>query len=235
MRPTSRNFQNRKLPKDTKNVDVSKTLIEDKQIERLNNNELPNDLSEVQMNHHKYDTDHAKVEIKKYLNERNSKRMKLTISSISKLASPSQLSLSTNFTLRSVSQIDSNGADYLKTLKNFIAYGKCSYGDVYSANSILHISQQVKKNYAKRNVVLKVLNNLKDEKSVIEFHRDIEMFSKLKHENVVKLIDICTNKEGQIPNIVILEHSEFVNILYFCIIVRSSYLNKLFFSLIRGT
>jgi serine/threonine protein kinase len=78
---------------------------------------------------------------------------------------------------------------------------------VYTAHSIINN----RKNNSKKNVILKILNNLRDEQSLSEFHRDIEIFSKVRHENIVRLIDICTNKDGYVPNIVILEHSEFVS------------------------
>ena len=66
----------------------------------------------------------AKFEIKKFLNNK-------------KPLFTSQSSFETDFTLRSLSNAESTGADYLKSLKNFTFYGLCCYGEVCINYSIM--------------------------------------------------------------------------------------------------
>ena len=183
-----------------KNSQITKSLINANEV-------LPNSGASIsESNQYENIVDSfSKSEIKAVLGEKNNK-----LASNLKLMSASQFSISTNFTLRTASKFDSHGEEYLKSLHNFTVYGKCCYGEVYLADSNYYKCYSKKQN-TKKNVILKILTNVADENAVIEFYRDIETFSKLSHENIVKLIDICTNKEGQAPNIVILEHSDFVS------------------------
>jgi hypothetical protein len=153
---------------------------------------------------HQYANIDEDVAIKKFFDRKgliNNKLFQQTLS---------QTSITTNLTLTSVTRNNTNGEDFLKSLTNFTTYGKCCYGEVYLANSGFFKGYS-RKNIGKKTVALKILRQIGHDQSIFEFHRDIETFSKLNHENIVKLIDICTDKEGQEPNIVILEHSSFVS------------------------
>lgn len=56
-------------------------------------------------------------------------------------------------------------------------------------------------------VLVKALTQTKDENSLSEFKREIDMFTKLSHENVTKLYGLCRETE---PHYMILEHTDWV-------------------------
>ena len=109
---TRMSFQNTKLS----NISNDETnQIKTKKRQLKNSEFLLSDQCEV----HPYESiedNGVKIEIKKFLND--------------KKPFTSHLSLETDFTLRSLSNSESNGADYLKSLKNFTLYGICCYGEV---------------------------------------------------------------------------------------------------------
>lgn len=58
-------------------------------------------------------------------------------------------------------------------------------------------------------VLVKSLMQTKDEQSLSEFKREIDMFVKMCHENVVKLFGLCREAE---PHYMIMEHTDWVSI-----------------------
>lgn len=97
--------------------------------------------------------------------------------------------------------------EYIKSLNAFSFYGKCIYGDVYRANSNLNNENSKILNKCSKTVIMKILRDSKHEH---EFKRDIETYSKLDQENIVKFITLCTDTDGRPPNIIILEHTNYV-------------------------
>lgn len=59
-------------------------------------------------------------------------------------------------------------------------------------------------------VLVKALTQTKDESSLSEFKREIDMFVKLSHENVTKLYGLCREAE---PHYMILEHTDWVTMM----------------------
>lgn len=58
-------------------------------------------------------------------------------------------------------------------------------------------------------VLVKALTQTKDENCLAEFKRELDMFSKLSHENINKLYGLCREVE---PHYMILEHTDWVSI-----------------------
>lgn len=73
-------------------------------------------------------------------------------------------------------------------------------------------------NELERLVVVKLFTN-KDENVHAELSQEIDMYAKLEHPNVAKLIGLCRDKE---PFLIVFEYLEYVSffVLFFC--------NKLF-------
>lgn len=100
---------------------------------------------------------------------------------------------------------------HLKDLKQI---GRGEFGDVLIA--------KIPKNFIdKRNsvpttpdskedltVLVKSLTQTKDEECLTEFKRELDLFHKLNHESVCKLIGLCREVE---PHYLILEHTDWVN------------------------
>lgn len=57
-------------------------------------------------------------------------------------------------------------------------------------------------------VLIKALNNTKDEVCLQEFKREMDLFNKFSHENITKLFGLCREAE---PHFMILEHTDWVN------------------------
>lgn len=58
-------------------------------------------------------------------------------------------------------------------------------------------------------VMVKSLAQTKDENCLLEFKREIDVFCKLDHENIVKLWGLCREIE---PHFMILEYADWVSI-----------------------
>ncbi|XP_056630465.1 tyrosine-protein kinase-like otk [Diorhabda sublineata] len=66
-------------------------------------------------------------------------------------------------------------------------------------------------------VLVKALNNTKDEHCLTEFKREIDMFNKLNHEHITKLFGLCRETE---PHYMILEHTDWGDLKKFLIATR---------------
>lgn len=60
-------------------------------------------------------------------------------------------------------------------------------------------------------VLIKTLLQTKDEYSLAEIKREIDLFSKLSHENITKMHGLCREAE---PHYMILEYTDWVNCYY---------------------
>lgn len=57
-------------------------------------------------------------------------------------------------------------------------------------------------------VLVKALTQVKDEGCLTEFKREIDIFSKISHDNITKLFGLCRETE---PHYMILEHTDWVS------------------------
>lgn len=57
-------------------------------------------------------------------------------------------------------------------------------------------------------VLIKSLTQTKDDECLAEFKRELDLFHKLNHENVSKLLGLCREVE---PHYMILEHTDWVS------------------------
>lgn len=98
-------------------------------------------------------------------------------------------------------------------LKDSKLIGRGEFGDVLVAK----ISKQVIVSSDKRNsaaedsdvfVMVKSLMQTKDEHALTEFRREIDMFTKLSHENITKLHGLCREQE---PHYMFLEYTDWVS------------------------
>ncbi|KAF5296174.1 hypothetical protein FQA39_LY12628 [Lamprigera yunnana] len=109
---------------------------------------------------------------------------------------------------------------YLKDLK---LIGRGEFGEIMIAK----LPKSVVSTSDKRNstdeedtdltVLVKSLVQTKDEHSLTEFKREIDLFSKLSHENVVKLWGLCREAE---PHYMILEYTEWGDLKQFLAATR---------------
>ena len=81
--------------------------------------------------------------------------------------------------------------------------GKGFYGDVFLAKA-----QQIVAGEGETLVVVKSLL-VRDEASHYEFRREMDMFSKMNHEHVIKLLGLCRDRE---PQFLISEYCEWVSV-----------------------
>lgn len=89
--------------------------------------------------------------------------------------------------------------------------GKGSYGDIFLAKA-----HQIKPGEMHTVVVVKSLLAT-DETHQYEFRREMDMFSKVNHEHVVRLLGVCRDME---PQFLITEYCEWVGI-YRCMQLKS--------------
>lgn len=67
----------------------------------------------------------------------------------------------------------------------------------------------------KQLVLVKSLQNTRDETALAEFKRELDMFHRLAHENVSKLVGLCRESD---PHYLILENTDWVSIYFFMIL-----------------
>ncbi|XP_065155517.1 tyrosine-protein kinase-like otk [Atheta coriaria] len=67
-------------------------------------------------------------------------------------------------------------------------------------------------------VMVKSLKHTKDENSLAEFKREIDMFSKFSHRNVTKLIGLCREQE---PHFMILEYTDWGDLKQFLVATQN--------------
>ena len=60
-------------------------------------------------------------------------------------------------------------------------------------------------------VMVKSLQNTRDDTALHEFKRELDMFHKLQHTNVAKLVGLCRETD---PHYMILEYTDWVSWLY---------------------
>ncbi|XP_076264901.1 tyrosine-protein kinase-like otk isoform X2 [Rhynchophorus ferrugineus] len=66
--------------------------------------------------------------------------------------------------------------------------------------------------------LVKVLSQTKEEASLAEFKREIDMFSKLSHDNITKLLGLCREEE---PHYLIMEHTDWGDLKKFLVATKS--------------
>lgn len=79
--------------------------------------------------------------------------------------------------------------------------GKSEFGEVFLAKA-----QGLEEGVAETLVLVKSLQS-KDEQQQLDFRRELEMFGKLNHANVVRLLGLCREAE---PHYMVLEYVDLV-------------------------
>ncbi|XP_045532764.1 tyrosine-protein kinase-like otk isoform X3 [Pieris brassicae] len=109
-----------------------------------------------------------------------------------------------------------------------ITLGRGEFGDVYLAKLDL---LQVKKLRNKddpdtepkvRAVMIKALNT-KDEHQLAEFRRQLDLFSRVRHENISRLFGLCNESD---PHYMVLEHTDWGDLKTFLIATRTDEENE---------
>lgn len=68
-------------------------------------------------------------------------------------------------------------------------------------------------------MIVKSLQHTRDEAVLVEFKREADMFHRLSHDNIVKIIGLCRETE---PHYLVLEYTDWVSVkLFFSYIVHS--------------
>ncbi|XP_076657921.1 tyrosine-protein kinase-like otk [Halictus rubicundus] len=95
-------------------------------------------------------------------------------------------------------------------LKELKPLGRGEFGEIYSTKYQVEGDKECL-------VMVKSLTNTKDEISLQEFKRQLDLLHKLNHENVVKLIGLCREEE---PDYMILEYTDWGDLKQFLIASR---------------
>lgn len=101
-------------------------------------------------------------------------------------------------------------------LKDLKPIGRGEFGDVLVAKISMNLLEKRAstavtpdtKDDAEMTVLVKSLIQTKDEDCLAEFKRELDIFHKLSHENVAKLIGLCREVE---PHYLIFEHTDWVS------------------------
>lgn len=88
-----------------------------------------------------------------------------------------------------------------------------------SLNEISEIKEEPEAETEFKEVLVKALNNVKDENVCIEFRRQIEMFRAISHRNVTKLYGLCRDKD---PHYLVLENTDWGDLKQFLISTRDA-------------
>lgn len=83
----------------------------------------------------------------------------------------------------------------------FLRTGKSEFGEVFLAKA-----QGLEEGVAETLVLVKSLQS-RDEQQQLDFRRELEMFGKLNHANVVRLLALCREAE---PHYMVLEYVDLV-------------------------
>lgn len=102
-------------------------------------------------------------------------------------------------------------------LKDLKPIGRGEFGDIMIAKIPKNLLSEKRtsagtpdaKDEAELTVMVKSLIQTKDEDCLAEFKRELDLFHKLNHENVAKLIGLCREIE---PHYMIIEHTDWVSI-----------------------
>ncbi|XP_017770626.1 PREDICTED: tyrosine-protein kinase-like otk [Nicrophorus vespilloides] len=102
--------------------------------------------------------------------------------------------------------------------------GRGEFGDIFAAKVAKSVLLGEKRNSASTPtggsdekevaVLVKSLTQTKDENSLAEFKREIDMFTKLSHENITKLHGLCREEE---PHYMILEYTDWGDLKQFLV------------------
>jgi len=89
----------------------------------------------------------------------------------------------------------------------FVIAGSGEFGEVFLAKA-KHIGQNGESNGKNEKLVMVKSLQTKQETCLLEFKREVEMYHKLDHENVSKLVKLCRDVE---PHYMIMEYSDWVS------------------------
>ena len=110
-------------------------------------------------------------------------------------------------------------------LTELATLGHGKMGRVYKANA-----DGIREGEKRTLVAVKEFNTIEEKEHAEEFNTELEMFTQLDHENVVRLLGICTSKEEtSVPWLLITDFGEEVET-----ILRSNFLHSNKASLLRN-
>ncbi|XP_054284012.1 inactive tyrosine-protein kinase 7-like isoform X2 [Macrosteles quadrilineatus] len=98
-------------------------------------------------------------------------------------------------------------------IHNMMLLGNGEFGEVYLAQAKGLTSSKE----ADTVVMVKALQHTRDEASLQEFKRQLDMFSRLDHTNVAKLVGLCNDQE---PHYMILQYSDWGDLKQFLVATR---------------
>ncbi|KAJ8678842.1 hypothetical protein QAD02_014629 [Eretmocerus hayati] len=125
-------------------------------------------------------------------------------------------SQTSNHSKRSKSSYDKLAVSRSCLDKDVKPLGRGEFGDIFSTKYRPSNSEQ---NPPKESIVMvKVLNNTKDETVLQDFKRHLDFFHKLNHENITKLIGLCRDEE---PDYMIIEYTDWGDLKQFMLTSRS--------------
>ncbi|XP_029637043.1 inactive tyrosine-protein kinase 7 isoform X1 [Octopus sinensis] len=99
-----------------------------------------------------------------------------------------------------------------QNLRTLYVLGKGLYGDVFLAQA-----RNIRESESESLVVVKSLLN-KDEQLFFEFKHEMDMFSRLEHPNITKLLGVCREAE---PNFMITEYCDWGDLKQFLLATRN--------------
>ncbi|XP_076306056.1 inactive tyrosine-protein kinase 7-like isoform X2 [Tachypleus tridentatus] len=102
-------------------------------------------------------------------------------------------------------------------LQTIMVLGRGEFGDVFIAKA-----RGIKENEVETLVMVKSLHT-RDENNHFEFKREMDIFHKLNHQNVVKLLGLCRDVE---PFLVIVEYSDWGDLKQFLLATRKDTTRK---------
>ncbi|CAH0388728.1 unnamed protein product [Bemisia tabaci] len=106
--------------------------------------------------------------------------------------------------------------DFLrKDLHNMMLLGNGQFGEVYLAQAHGLIDEQ-----GDTVVMVKALKNTREEIALQEFTRELDLFSRLNHENIVKLYGLCRDAE---PHYMLLEYTDWGDLKQFLLATRKDH------------
>ncbi|XP_015603298.1 inactive tyrosine-protein kinase 7 [Cephus cinctus] len=149
------------------------------------------------------------TELKETSQKSNSSRKKENRDSHKSDGADTAQSQSSNQSKKSKSNYDKIAVSRAN-LKELKPLGRGEFGDVYSSKYQVEGEKEAV-------VMVKSLTNTKDENTLQEFKRHLDLFHKLDHENVAKLIGLCRDEE---PNYMILEYTDWGDLKQFLIASR---------------
>ncbi|XP_063220526.1 inactive tyrosine-protein kinase 7-like [Bacillus rossius redtenbacheri] len=100
-------------------------------------------------------------------------------------------------------------------LHSMVLLGRCQYGEVFLAKA--HGVRDGEGKDKESVVMVKSLLQTRDDGALMEFKRELDMFHKLQHENIAKMLGLCREVD---PHYMILEYTDWGDLKQFLLATR---------------